>query len=310
MNGIAALTMNPAIDVAYSVEQLEHTRKLRADDASVDPGGGGINVARVLVRLGNNVRCFYPSGGAGGVAFDNLVDLHQLVKTRIPIAGSTRFSTAILERSSGHEFRFSSTGPELQEAEWQACLDAIATMKGDYLVASGSLPPGVPTDFYASVCRIAHEKGARFVLDTSGPPLKACIAQGGVFLAKPGRLEFEAMVGRPLADDKTLEAAAREIVDQGLVENLAVTMGEGGALLATREATLRLSAAEVEARSTVGAGDSFVAGMVHAFAIGSDAAEAFRYGVAAGAAAVLTPGTDLCRPADMERLLEHMPVPQ
>ena len=103
MTDFATLTMNPAIDVAYSVDRLEHTRKMRADDASFDPGGGGINVARVLVRLGNNVRSFYPSGGPGGVAFDQLVDLHQLVRTRIPIAGSTRMSTAILEQSSGHE---------------------------------------------------------------------------------------------------------------------------------------------------------------------------------------------------------------
>jgi len=307
MSGIATLTMNPAIDVAYSVERLEHTRKLRADKASVDPGGGGINVARVLVRLGNNARCFYPSGGPGGVAYDNLLDLHQLVKTRVPVAGSTRISTAILERSSGHEFRFSSSGPELLEAEWQACLDAVSAMKGDYLVASGSLPPGVPTDFYASVARIAREQGARFVLDTSGPPLTACIAKGGIFLAKPGRLEFEGMVGRPLPDDKAIETAAREIVNQGLVENLAVTMGEDGALLVMRNKTLRLKALDVEACSTVGAGDSFVAGMVHAFATGSDAEEAFRYGVAAGAAAVLTPGTDLCRPADIERLLESVP---
>lgn len=310
MSGIVALTMNPAIDVAYSVDRLEPTRKLRADNASVDPGGGGINVARVLVRLGNHVRSIYPSGGAGGVAYDNLVDLHQLVKTRVPVLGETRISTAISERASGHEYRFSSPGPKLSEDEWQACLDLIGTMPCEYLVASGSLPPGAPTDFYARVARIAGEHGARFVLDTSGPALAACVEDGGIFFAKPGRLEFEALVGRELADHAAIKDAAREFVSRGLVENLAVTLGEDGAVFVTPDRAMHLDAMCVDACSTVGAGDSFVAGAVHAFAKGYGVEDVFRMGVAAGAAAVLTPGTDLCQPADIERLYAQVPAPE
>jgi 6-phosphofructokinase 2 len=184
----------------------------------------------------------------------------------------------------------------------------LGKVKADYVVASGSLPPGVPVDFYARIARIARERRARFVLDTSGPALEACIEAGGVFLAKPGRLEFEAMVGKKLPDEAAMEAAACAIVERGLVEHLAVTMGEDGAMLVNRDRTLRLGALRVDSCSTVGAGDSFVAGMVHAFASGRDAVDAFRYGVAAGAAAVLTPGTDLCRPADIERLFAQVPV--
>lgn len=302
MMNIATLTMNPTIDVAYEVERLDQFHKLRADTTRQDPGGGGINVARVFVRLGGNARCYYLSGGAMGIALDGLLDLHQLVRTRIAIKGDTRISTAILERASGKEFRISARGPEIAESEWQTCLDQLALLKCDYLIASGSLPKNVPDDFYARVAVIAKEGGYRFVLDTSGPALAACIASGGVFLAKPSIGEFRALVGKELIQESDIADAAMNIVEQGGAQYLAVTMGRDGALFAAKSGCLRLPAIEVEARSSVGSGDSFLAAMVHAFALGKEPEDAFRFGLAAGAAAVLTPGTDLCRPEDVQRL--------
>lgn len=305
MFDIGTLTMNPTLDVACEVEQVLPMRKMRARAERYDPGGGGLNVARVFVRLGGNARCYYLSGGATGAALDGLLDLHQLVRSTIRISGETRVSTVVHERSTGQEYRFVPEGPEVAEAEWTECLARLGDARHDYLVASGSLPRGAPVDFYAQAAAIAAGRGQRFVLDTSGDALKAGIDGGHVFLAKPSLGEFRAMIGFELADETSIAEAAMDLVERGRVEFLAVTMAEKGALLVRRGGSLRLPAIAVETRSAVGAGDSFLAAMVHALAGGKEVDEAFRFGLAAGAAAVLTPGTDLCHADDVERLYKR-----
>ena len=307
MMDLATLTMNPTIDVACEVERLEPVRKLRGSAARHDPGGGGINVARVFVRLGGNARCHYLAGGATGVALDGLLDLHQLVREKTPIAGETRVCTTVIERVSGLEYRIVPEGPEVARDEWQACLDRLADLRCDYLVACGSLPRGVPEDFYARTAQLARKAGMRFVLDSSGEALAQGLAHGGVFLVKPNRVELQELTGSVLDSEAAIADAAMAIVERGDAEYLAVTMDKGGALLASARGTLRLPAIAVPAASTVGAGDSFVAAMVHGLASGKAPADAFRYGMAAGAAAVMTPGTDLARAADTERLYREMP---
>lgn len=302
MMDLATLTMNPTLDAACEVERVMPTVKLRAANERYDPGGGGINVARVFVRLGGNARVYYLSGGATGVALDGLLDLHQLVRQPVKIAGQTRVSTTVHERSTGQEFRFVPAGPQIAESEWRECLSLLSHAKHDYLVASGSLPRGVPDDFYARVAAIAKCNGMRFVLDTSGPALAAGLAGGDVFLAKPSLEEFRALVGKDLAGEDAIAQAAMAVVERGEAEYLAVTMGSQGAVLASRAGPLALPAIMVEPSSAVGAGDSFLAAKVHALALGKPPEEAFRFGIAAGAAAVLTSGTDLCRAEDVQQL--------
>lgn len=302
MMDLATLTMNPTLDAACEVERVMTTVKLRANNERYDPGGGGINVARVFVRLGGNARVYYLSGGATGVALDGLLDLHQLVRKPIKIAGQTRVSTTVHERSTGQEFRFVPAGPQIAESEWRECLSLLNHSKHDYLVASGSLPRGVPDDFYARVAAIAKRNGMRLVLDTSGPALAAGLAGGDVFLAKPSLEEFRTLVGKDLAGEDAIAQAAMAVVERGEAEYLAVTMGSKGAVLASRAGPLALPGITVESSSAVGAGDSFLAAMVHALALGRPAEEAFRFGIAAGAAAVLTSGTDLCRAKDVQLL--------
>lgn len=308
MRTIATLTLNPTIDVAYEVSRVFPMHKMRAAHEYHNPGGGGINVARVFVRLGGHARCWYMSGGATGIALDGLLDLHQLVRTRLPIAGDTRISAAVLEKETGQEYRFVPPGPTVTEAEWQAALDRLAQVECDYLVASGSLPPGVPEDFYARLSRLIVPRGIKLVLDSSGAALREGLAGGGVFLVKPSQGELQQLVGRELTDRHAIAEAAADIVAKGQAEHVAVTMGHDGAVLATREGTLFLPALKIEAKSAVGAGDSFVAGMVHALSSGRTAVEAFRYGMAAGSAAVLRPGTDLARPDDIDRLHALIPA--
>lgn len=306
MKSIATLTMNPTIDVSYDVDKMQPTHKMRTENEWYAPGGGGINVARVFVRLGGHARCYYLSGGATGPALDGLIDRHQLVRTRIPIAGSTRVASAVLERESGKEYRFVPQGPHIAEREWRECLDRLADVECGYMVLSGSLPPGVPDDYYARIAGLLRPRGIEIVLDSSGAALAAGIEAGGLTLIKPSRGELRQYSGRSLDDVDAIGKAAMEIVEAGKARFVAVTMGHEGAVLARKEGPAFLPAPRITAASAVGAGDSFVAGMVFALASGKDEREAFRFGLAAGSAAVLRAGNALACPEDIERLLARI----
>ena len=305
---IATLTLNPAIDGACEAEAVFPTHKIRTHAERYDPGGGGINVARVLARLGHRVEVAYCAGGATGALLDELLDQNGLDRHRIAICDHTRQSLAVFERATGKEFRFVPEGPLLAEAEWRAAFDHCAQLMGKgqhgWLVASGSLPRGVPVDFYArlAAARAANGSDVRLVVDTSGPALAAAVAQGGLYLIKPSLGEFEALVGRALPDVAAVSAAAMALVHEGRVAHVAVTMGHEGAVLAASDGVFHRSALDVPVKSATGAGDSFVAGMVHGFVRGEDAAGAFCWGMAAGTAAVLAPGTDLAQLDDVARM--------
>ena len=304
MKSIATLTMNPTIDVAYEVDRMIHTHKMRTVSEHYCPGGGGINVARVFVRLGGNARCIYLAGGATGDAFDGLVDLHQLVHTRVWIAGHTRIATSALEHQTAKEYRFTPQGPTVSEAEWRNCLDLMDDVRCDIMVASGSLPRGVPANFYALAAAKLRRRGIAMVLDTSGPALREGLAEGGGFLlVKPSHGELAQLVGQTLPSTEAVADAAMAIARRGEADLVAVTLGHQGAVLASQEGTLYLPALDIEARSAVGAGDSFLAAMVYGLACGWDASEAFRHGIAGGGASVLNPGTGLAQPEDISRLL-------
>jgi len=303
MKTIATLTMNPTIDASYDVDRVFPTQKIRARNERYDPGGGGINVARVFCRLGGEARCFYLSGGPTGVALDGLLDQLRLLYRPIRIAEPTRVASTVHECETGKEYRFTPEGPAVTEAEWQGCLDCLTELDCDYFVASGSLPRGVPKDFYARAAAVLRERGIAFVLDSSGAALKEALASGGVHLVKPSANELCELAGRELGSIDAFGEAAMAIVRAGRADMVAVTLGNRGAILARAEGTLYLPALEIEVRSAVGAGDSFLAAMVFALASGRDPVEAFRHGMAGGAASLLSPGTGLAHPDDIARLL-------
>ena len=294
---VRTLTLNPSIDVSSEAEVVEPERKVRTCNERIDPGGGGINVARVLHRLGVGVEALFLAGGATGGAFDELLERAGLNRRRVPIADDTRTSLTIHERSTGREYRFVPEGPTISAAELAACGEAAAAVPCDYFVASGSLPPGVPDDFYATAGAAARTQGARFILDTSGAELRAAVSAGGIFLLKASKEELD-------------QAAAGEIVRAGQAEQVTLTLGGDGALLVNRDGAVFLPAFEVETVSTVGAGDSFLAGMVYGLANGLEPRESFRIAVAAGAAATLEPGTDVAYPEKIRALLERVPQPE
>jgi 6-phosphofructokinase 2 len=288
---ITTLTLNPTIDLASEAESVHPVRKIRTTAERQDPGGGGVNVARVVRELGGDTLAIILAGGVTGRFLEQLLDEGGVPRRTLPIAGRTRISQTVLERTTGQEYRFVAEGPQVSEDEWMAALDSVREVRDGWLVASGSLPPGVPADFYARLAGQARQQGLNCVLDTSGEALRLALEQGGMALMKPSIGEFEKALGRDLRGTGALERAAMEIVAAGKVRLLAVTLGSGGALLARPEGPLRLPALDVEVRGAVGAGDSFVAAMTMALADGRPADDAFAWGVAAGAAAVSQAGT-------------------
>jgi 6-phosphofructokinase 2 len=306
MKPIVTVTLNPAIDGASETEKVRAIHKMRTSNERYDPGGGGINAARVIRELEGNALAIYLAGGATGPILDALLRKDGLECRCIGIAGHTRISHAVFERSSGQEYRFVPDGPQLLESEWRNCLDVLNECEMDYLVASGSLPRGAPEDIHVRMMEIARAKGAKFVLDSSGPGLHAALDAGGVHLVKPSLGEFEQLTGRSLREPEAQHKAALDLVAAGKADLIAVTLGRDGAFLASSEGVLRLRALDVQVRSATGAGDSFLGAMTLGLAQGRSAAEAFKLGIAAGAAAVLTPGTELCRREDVERLLAEL----
>jgi 6-phosphofructokinase 2 len=309
MRNIVTLTINPSIDISTSIDRVVPVRKLRCSAAQRDPGGGGVNVARVVTRLGADVKALYPTGGATGQLLRRLMDREGISSLAVPVSEEIREDFTVFEQATGDQYRFVLPGPRLSEQEWRECLDALASLKGQpgFVVASGSLPPGVPADFYKRAARIAKDWGAKVVLDSSGPPLEAAL-EGGVYLFKPNLNELADLAGARLDGQDAWIEACNRLVRAGRAEVVALTLGDRGALLVTRDQAWRAQALQVELVSAVGAGDSFLGALVWSLASGHGMEEAFRYGVAAGSAALLAPGTDLCRREDVQRLYPQVTI--
>ncbi len=309
MPKIVTLTMNPAIDVSMSAERVESGSKLRCRMGRRDAGGGGINVARVARRLGADVTAVYPVGGLVGQLLKELVDEEGLESVLIPIRGQTREDVAVVDETTREQYRFVLPGPHLHGAEWMQCLKVFAHLEGkpDIACASGSLPPGVPVDFYARVAEIVAGWGVRFALDSSGPALKRAV-QEPIFLLKPNLGELRELTGAPLDSEPAMVAACRGVIERTGVRNIALTLGAEGAVLVSRDRALRAGALPIVPQSTIGAGDSFLGAMVWALASDKPIEEAFRFGVAGGSAALLAHGTELCRASDARRLLEQVKI--
>jgi len=309
MTQIVTLTMNPALDISTSVAQVVPTHKLRCSEEKIQPGGGGINVARVIRRLDMPATAIYPVGGFTGQLLTQALDREHVNQHGIPILGETRECFTVHETSSGKDFRFLLPGPVLSETEQQSCLSAIDTQgpSARFIVASGSLPPGVSKDFYAKIATRTKQRNQAFVLDTSGEPLRAAL-DVGVYLFKPSLRELEELIGTTLSSESQWREAARDIVRSGQAQIVALSLGEDGALLVTANQTLRAPAVPVKVVSTVGAGDNFVAGILWGLCQNMPLEQAFGYGMASAAAALLNAHTNLCDPADLHRLYEQVRI--
>lgn len=310
MTDIVTITINPAIDIFVNVPRVEPTRKLRCSSPKRDPGGGGINVARVAHRMDADVLAIYPTGGAIGNLLHRLVEREGITSITTPSHVETRENFTVFEESTGEQYRFVLPGSALYRAEWEACLNKLNSLskKPKIVVASGSIPPGVPEDFFARVSRCAKNMGAQMILDTSGPGLKAALAEG-VTLIKPNQVELSELSN--ISPDRTSEfiAAGRKLISDKRLQAVALTCGADGAMLITAKSAWHASLKmDIEVVSTVGAGDSFLGGLVASLASGASLDAAFKVAVAAGSAAVMSPGTELCKKEDVMELLAHVQV--
>lgn len=309
MPDIVTITINPAIDLFVNVGRIVPERKLRCSAPRRDAGGGGINVARVAHRLGGDVAAIYPTGGAIGKLLHRLVEREGIDSMVTPSHVETRENFTAFETETGEQYRFVLPGSKLHRAEWEAVLEKLTSLpdKPRFVVASGSVPPGVPDDFFARAARCAKQLGASIIIDTSGASLGAALEEG-VTLIKPNQNELNEYTGRKLENDADRAAACRDLIARGWAEAVALTLGHDGAMLVTKEQAWRAQPMNIEAVSAVGAGDSFLGGMVSALAAGKEWPEAFRVAMAAGTAAVMTAGTELCSKADVERLMPDVTI--
>lgn len=301
---VVTLTVNPALDVSTDTDRVIPGEKLRCGQTVYDPGGGGVNVSRVLHRLRTPTRAVFVAGGLTGDFYTQLVDAEHIPHTRVPIDGETRESFTVTETETGEQYRFVLTGPELGPPDIERLLESLDTTvtDGDWLVASGSLPPGVDVGFYAHVAERLSARGVTVVVDTASPWFAHSLTPG-VFLVKPSRHELEQFVGHPLTTRDDQIAAARQIIGESGLTYVALSLGADGALLVSPEGVWHAVAPRVDAVSTVGAGDSFLAGLVSVLHRGAPPAEALAFGVAAGSATAMSPATRLCTAEAVDAVL-------
>jgi 6-phosphofructokinase 2 len=311
---ILTVAVNPALDLSTRVERMLANRKLRCAGAHVEPGGGGINVSRVIRSFGGTSTAFVALGGPTGHALRELMGEEGLDVVEFPITEHTRQNVTVDETARERQYRLVLQGPRWSAKEVNAALARIERLAKDhdYVVATGSLPPGVPVDFYARIARIVRKQGGRMILDTSGPPLQEAL-EAGVYLVKPNHIEFRDLAGTRNTDWKTMARVGRRLQERGKAEIMVVTRGDLGALaiLPTndqRGSAWRLQSPKGKVVSLVGAGDSLIGAFVLAMARGKPLLEASRLGVAAASAAVEAPGSELASRKDTLRIARRTKV--
>jgi 6-phosphofructokinase 2 len=298
MSRIVTVTLNPAVDLCCSAEHVTPTHKIRTFDEHIDPGGGGINVARVLHSLHADVLAVIVAGGVTGALIEELLSEAGVPHQTVHCHGRSRISYTVFDRTTKQEYRFVPTGPTAERHDWTEILDLLESLECDWIVASGSLEPGMPPELYATIATLARRRGIRIALDTSGAPLRAAL-DVGVDLVKPSLSELESYANRALPDPAEQEAEALALVRSGRAAMVAVTLGEDGAILAWADGVVRMPAISVPFQGAVGAGDSFVAAMVWSLSRGLPPREALGWAIAAGSATVSRVGTARVRLDDV-----------
>jgi 6-phosphofructokinase 2 len=304
MSKIITVTFNPAIDKSTSIDKLIPDKKLNCAIPVYEPGGGGINVARAIKKLGGEAVAFYLAGGYSSVKFNELLNDEEIKSIVTKTKNNIRENLVVVEEISNKQFRFGMPGMEVFEPEWKAFLKSIEQVEEvDFIVASGSLPKGIPKDIFGRIALIAQKKKAKFIVDTTGEALIKAV-EAGVYLIKPNLGELSSLLGIEEIKIESVGKVARQLIEKGKCEVAVVSLGADGAMLVTKDDMHTIKPPKVERKSTVGAGDSMVAGIVLSLSKSNNLLKALQYGVACGTAATMNEGSELCRKKDADLLYE------
>ena len=306
MTEILTITLNPALDRSTSTDHVVPEEKLRCETPVTEAGGGGINVARAIGVMGGRARAFVAISGFQGQRYLEVLRNEPVIPEVFHTHGETRQSFAVIDRSTGAQYRFVTPGPRGTPQQSADVLGAIArcTPQRGYVVLSGSQPPGVPLDFPSKLAAQMADHSAHLILDTSGAPLRALLQAGAArqHVLRLDGAESEDLAGRKFADIHGVADFAQELIHRGAAEVVVLAMGEEGSVLVENGNRWHSKTRPVKPRSKVGAGDSFVGVFTWSLSQGASWEEALRMGVCAAASAVTTEGTELCRMDQVEDL--------
>lgn len=305
---ITTLTLNPSLDLTLWVPQLLIDDSNRVSEIRKDPGGKGINVSRVLHELGREVTTLTFLGGNTGQEFRVLMKRQGLELKTVHTRGETRENIIITETGNQAQTRLHQKGASILPGELERMHKLIEqnARETDFLILGGSLPPGVPADIYQKLILHLRERHTFCVLDADGEQFRLGVA-AKPFMIKPNHFELERLIGQKLDSPREVKAAARQLVDEG-IEVVIVSLGKEGALAVSGKQSWIAQPPLVAVGSTVGSGDSLVAGFLLKWSEGAPLRECLKYGVAAGTATALTPGTELLRARDLPPIYRKVKV--
>ena len=298
---ILTVTLNPCIDKSSNVEKFEPEAKLRCTQIVNEPGGGGINVSKALKKLGAESVALFPAGGHNGNMLCSLLDEETIRYHAVDTKVETRENWVMLENSTNDQYRFTFPGRKIQETTVDSLIDQIKNFSPSYVVASGSLPSGLPDHFYGLIVGTANAVGAKCIVDTSGATLQALKGKGA-YLIKPNISELRKMLNTPDLGPMEIDDAAQQVIADGFAEIVAISMGPLGAWIVSKDEKHFAAAPKVEKKSTVGAGDSMVAGITYMMQQQKPLKEVIAFAVACGSAATMNEGTQLFKREDVEKL--------
>lgn len=303
MKNVLTITLNPTVDKSCEAEGIKPEKKIRCSQPKYEPGGGGINVSRGLHRLGLSSVALFTSGGRTGELLERLLEKEGVATRAIPVSAETRENFIVVDTTSNNQYRFGMPGEEITGEEAENIHSRILDISPfpEIVVISGSLPPGIIPALLRELVKELKARNVKIVADTSGDALSELLKEG-VFLLKPNLGELSKLTGKEELDNDSADEAAKQLIDEGKAEIVVVSMGPQGAYLVSKEETLHVPAPSVKKLSTVGAGDSMVAGMVSVLAKGGSHAEMVRMGVACGSAATMSKGTGLFTKENAEKL--------
>jgi 6-phosphofructokinase 2 len=302
---ITTVTVNPALDKSAKVDGMLPTQKLRCHSIQYQAGGGGVNISRLLKRLEIDTNCIVPLGGDTGSYFEELLKVENIQPRSLILKAWTRENLSIVDNKTGLQYRFGMPGNELPKEDQKHIKETIinSLKENDILVLSGSLNESMPVDYYAEIIKSLRNRNVKIILDTSGKPLFEALKEK-VYLIKPNQGELAQLAGKSFLCNKEQEAFALELVSSGRVTYVVVSLGARGAFLASKEGIIHQRSPSVKVNSTIGAGDSMVAGLIYGLIGQLSSKDMLRWGVACGAATTMSEGTNLASIENIKYVLD------